>query len=1179
MCDVFVPEEEPASLRLTARQAKILQLLDKEDSKLGQIYRGIIYANTHTDNPDYMSQTAHEVRELLVELPRHFGAKIPSGFSEKNELDRLLPIWEEANKGVPPLEVVTGGGEADSVEIPVRVYRELRDFFNRFEAARFKHREKVSMLLGTLEPVPIPSAPELLGPVIKQWLGLYDWFLAVAHHGRQCNSSEFDRKVRLFEDTVFALLSPFYEPIEQLEPLLAIERPAEQDIERALALLKKKEHVAHFFRHLRHPGWLAPLGKAGYFRSPPPPEKSDGGVRYPGWPEAAYLKAVAQVAPKEVADIIKSLPRVENVTVQHQLLDAVLSMPSEIASELVGVLKRWVLTPSPLRLPGKFGELMRKFAQEGESERALELADTLFEPVLESRRTVRLGPVETRLPSKVKSYLDDWDYSQILQLDFPAVLVAAPSRAYRLLASKLRRAISLTNDKERRQGKYDASPAWRPAVEPHEQNRTSEGVRNALVTALRDSGEWILANEPELAEQFLDYLHELDAPIFQRLELHLLRMAPEALAERAVQQLGNRRLFENLTLRHEYVLLLSEKLSSLPGEVQQRIFDWIEKGPDEASYVNQTKAFRNREPTEQEIAGFVGRWQLTWLAPIKASLPHDWKERYRDLEQRYGEPEHPEFIVYGESFMGPTSPVAEEEMGRQDPEEILRYLREWIPADEDFGPSREGLGRVLSSVVAENPARYETIYGHLREGVEPTYVRAVLSGFREACKAGREFNWEPVLDLSEWVLQQPRDELDRRPGSEANSDWVNTRWTTAGLLSEGLSSKDSAIPIRHRETVWSLLATLLDDPEPASESETAAVTEYVDRFREAINSVRGLAMEGVIRYALWASQQLADAAPREGESRRVILSSLPEVREVLELRLDPLVESSPAVRSVYGRYLPTLLYLDEEWVRENLSGIFPRDRELETLRLAAFQAFLTYNRPHIQLASLMEKEYRWAVGMLAEEPPEKGREEFWTRLADHLMTLYWHGYFSLSEGSAVLQFFEEAPPATRSYAISFLGRSLQDVDSDELTPETKERLRNLWDNRLGASAPYVSEELEEFGFWVANDVLDPSWVVYRLRKTLELTGGSISVGYQVLGRLAALAEEYPSEAVGILDLMVRGDRSGMEVYRWKDQAHALLDSVIQGSDERAKAMAGSIIHHLGSRGIHDFRDLLTSQDA
>ncbi len=602
-----MPEDEPDSLRLAARQREILQLLDKVDPKLGRIYRSIVYANTHRDNPDYMSHTAHAIRELLAELPRHFGAEISSGFNEKNELDRLLPIWEEAKKGVPRVEVpAKEDSKAESVEIPLRVYRELRDFFSRYGASRLTYRQRISELFGTLEPVPIPTAPKPLEPVIGKWLDLYSWFLGVTHHGRQVDSSEFDQMFRLFEDTIYALLSPFYAPIEQLDSLLQVENPLEQDVERALALLKKEEHVNYFFHGLRHPEWLSPLIKVGYFRKPPLPEKSDGSVRYPSWPEAAYLKRIASEVPEAVADIIRSLPRIKNVTIQHQLLDATLSMPAHYVAQLIGIVKPWVKTPSPLRLPHKFGELMAKLAEEGEVESATELADALLEPVLQEMRFLRLGSVETPLPQEVKSYFDDWDYSQVLQVYFPVVLRAAPKRAFELLCHKLRRATIMKNGKVRGQTRDDGSHIWRPAVEPHEQNRRTEDVRNALVTALRDSGEWTLANRSELAEQLLDYLHEMDAPIFQRLELHLLRKAPEAFGKRAVERLSNHKFFENLALRHEYVLLLSEKPSSLPGEVQQRIFDWVEAGPDKGLYIDQMKTLRDREPTEEEIAGYVG---------------------------------------------------------------------------------------------------------------------------------------------------------------------------------------------------------------------------------------------------------------------------------------------------------------------------------------------------------------------------------------------------------------------------------------------------------------------------------------------------------------------------------------------------------------------------------------------
>jgi hypothetical protein len=94
-------------------------------------------------------------------------------------------------------------------------------------------------------------------------------------------------------------------------------------------------------------------------------------------------------------------------------------------------------------------------------------------------------------------------------------------------------------------------------------------------------------------------------------------------------------------------------------------------------------------------------------------------------------------------------------------------------------------------------------------------------------------------------------------------------------------------------------------------------------------------MEALIRYALWVKRHLVQG-PAEPSEDQVGLEQMPEVREVLEIHLDPTRDASPAIRSIYGRWLPTLVYVDREWVKKNLRKIFPTDATLAHFRDAAW---------------------------------------------------------------------------------------------------------------------------------------------------------------------------------------------------------------------------------------------------
>jgi len=99
-----------------------------------------------------------------------------------------------------------------------------------------------------------------------------------------------------------------------------------------------------------------------------------------------------------------------------------------------------------------------------------------------------------------------------------------------------------------------------------------------------------------------------------------------------------------------------------------------------------------------------------------------------------------------------------------------------------FGPSREGLGRVLQEVVAEDPQRFAKEAERFI-GLDPTYVRAIISGLEGAIKRQKNFEWSPVLKLCRWVVEQPREIPGRKVEMmEADPDWGWTRKAIAHLF-------------------------------------------------------------------------------------------------------------------------------------------------------------------------------------------------------------------------------------------------------------------------------------------------------------------------------------------------------------------------------------------------------------
>jgi hypothetical protein len=136
-------------------------------------------------------------------------------------------------------------------------------------------------------------------------------------------------------------------------------------------------------------------------------------------------------------------------------------------------------------------------------------------------------------------------------------------------------------------------------------------------------------------------------------------------------------------------------------------------------------------------------------------------------------------------------------------------------------------------------------------GLEPTYVRSFLSGILEAIRNKIEFDWQYILMLCRWVIEQSKNIHERQyTFGNFNPGWGWTRRTIASLISAGLESNVTEIPFSFREEVWEILKPLTDDLQPSPEYEERYGGTNMEPSTLAINTTRGEAMLAVIRYAL-----------------------------------------------------------------------------------------------------------------------------------------------------------------------------------------------------------------------------------------------------------------------------------------------------------------------------------------
>jgi hypothetical protein len=970
----------------------------------------------------------------------------------------------------------------------------------------------------------------------------------------------------------------------RLDALLAKADPTKADA-RVLKDSFPQNYVtlSYFFDRCSNPKWLSPLKEEGFFDEPPEAEVDNerGTVRFPVWPQSRYLVRTVPDSAKTVLDIIHQIPDARNPRVYEDLLEAASRMPlaelpANSVTELAARAKIWAAEKyTTFSFPERFAVFSIHLAQHGKIREGLEVARVLLE-VLPDKSYEGPGDHQPffRLLPNPRPRLELWHYEEICRKYLPELVSAAGLEVLNLVCHLLESALKLSTAGHEAPPPEDYSTIWRPAIETDDPVHMHD-IKNILVSALRDAGKQLARSDRKNIRGIVDSVESRGWWIFRRVALYLLSEFPDCAPEMVAARLASMELLEEIRVRHEYVLLISRHYSALKPQEKQIIQDLIRNGPDLQRFSERELARTGKEPSEVDVTTYQKRWQWERLAWIRVHLVGDLRDRYDSLVREFGEPVLPHSPIHGPTFswVGPTSPKTDIELREMPVADLTEFLRSWQPSLARMEPSPEGLGRILSLVVKEECEKFAQ-QARAFKNLDPTYVRAFFSGLEESLKAGSSFSWLPVLELANWVLEQPREIPGRQSDSlDMDPHWGLARKSIASLMGQGFAAIPGAISSESRLSAWEVLLPLTWDVDPTPEDEQRFGVPNMDPATLSINTTRGEAMHAVVQYALWIYRNLKRAS-EESEKGPPSFDDMPEVRQVLDDHLDPSREPSLAIRAVYGQWFPWLVLLDQRWASEHVDKIFPYDASSRDLRYAAWGTYLIFCHPYDNVLEVLHDQYAIAVDQLREEAVHK-----WIpgdpkeRLAEHLMAFYLRERLALRD-PLFDRFWQEAPEKLRGHALEFLGRILRDSDK---VPKIS-HLRELWESRLEIATSSKSsggqkEELAAFGSWFVSGKFDDTWALEQLLEALKLAGG-VHSDHLVAKRLAELSPSHPTKCIQCLRAMVEGDPEGWSILAWSEEARGILQSALESSSAQANEEATGLINYLGSRGYLDFRELL-----
>ena len=1020
-----------------------------------------LFSKNFKENPDKIAQSAHSMREIVNVLSRQPGIFLPDGEMEHETLKMKLQMISDPQ----------------SKQLNPHLY------------------------------------------LSKKIYDLHGWFTNVSHHGRYPSEKKYLEKLENFTSLMLHILATHYETIEDIDKFLEKSNPEKNDLEKLKNLISKdNSSYRYFFNHAKS-DWLDILIADGkFFKNIPNVIKKDDSVSHLGWPESYYLEQIAAEKPEQVQKLISDMniskdKYDQNHRVLENFISAAIKMPPKFGKIIVkkAIKEKWYGFPPISILPIILVELVMKL-KDDEFETSLELCNFLLD----------LDLVDSKMPNifdpgipqkKVNSFIDSYDYEEILRKNIPSLLEQDSDAVIQMLCEKLLKA-NILHNKTQQKSNQDHSTVWRPAIEDHEQNWNYD-LRSHLVVSIRNALEKSESISIQKLKKSLNLLAKYNYHIFHRLELYFYGRHPTEFNDEV--NLLTIKYFKNYNFIHEYYHMLKNSYPHLSSENQQKLLDIISKGP-----------VYNDSIGKDKFETYKKHWRMIKLSPIIKYLP-DLQEEYNSLVKQFEENNSMDFASYhSSSFQMTYSSDLSKEMTV---EQVLNYIKSY-GKHQGYFIEEDQNAQVFADLIEKNPNEYLKHVPELLECPELFHFR-FLEGLSKV--KNKELDWDAILSFLEHVIiESPSKEhqiLDKilYYGSE--------------LLENHLVSKSPRIPFIMRNRVWKILEKAIEiAPSDASWSDNYP-EKSLDAYGISINNSMGTITYAIIQYSVWCYYELKTPhfTPVELE---------PEVKKIFDSLLAHKQDQSISFHAALGFRFSRLLEIDEKWTKSKINFIFTHDEQHEKAGDAAWDAYL-YNQMYIDSFNALFDECVYRITCFKKNMLEK--------LSQYVALSYLN---SLEQSDKLLEtLLKKDHSQLLDECIAYIGRQLQSWKYEK-SPKM--------DISKFLSYPEINSN-SNTGWLFLNPLMDEQKRISLLESILDKTDGKISPPFQIAKELEIFVKKYPLETLECVEKMLKHDDAKSYLIHHMDK---ILQSIEQKDDDSITEKMNQIVNFLGSLGYDDFRKFL-----